>query len=489
MVAPSPVIKVAVGFTMTLATALVLAALMPGNRGQQVASILPEGPRPAREPLVLQIPTKHDYIDDNWRLLGLAQTITSEEAHEQTGPDTDPNTFFVSPTGDEGNDGQTAEAPWQNLQASIDRLQPGQTLFLMDGVYSGQYSDPPAHWIVRHSGKPDAWIRVAAAPGHTPILHPNQGHGLEVRNASYVEVEGLTVVGQDFGGSNDYGWGMVIRESHHVRLIGNDISDMPVGGISAVESSKFEIIGNTTHHNSFWGPEQGSGISVWHARSHGQEPFEDGYHIRIVGNTSYANENKVYSQWAPGRNIMSDGNGIIMDLGQHFGYGHKTLIANNIAFNNGGRGINITKSDRVDVVNNTTYHNGRTPTLSTPGTELSATNSKEIRFYNNLSVSRPGLSEIMISNVDGLDIAGNVFVTDKPSGHAKNGGFFTTNDPGFVRASVDPNEADFRLTPGSVALSTSTEPFDAVNLDWSGAPRPEGQAAVGAFELSADESE
>jgi len=470
---------------MTLALALRLTVLIPSNQGHEVATTLPEGPRPNSDPLVLEIPTRHESVDEDWRLLGLAITATKED-DEPTGPDTDPNTFYVSPGGDESTDGQTAENPWQDLQASIDRLGPGQTLYLMDGVYSGQYSDAPAHWIVRKSGEPGAWIRVQAAPGHTPILHPDQGHGLEVRNANYVEVGGLTVVGQNCGGTNDYGWGMVIRESHHVRLIGNDISDMPVGGISAVESSKFEIIGNTTHHNSFWGPEQGSGISVWHPRSHSREPFEDGYHIRIVGNTSYANENKVYSRWAPDRKIMSDGNGIIMDLGQHFGFTHKTLIANNIAFNNGGRGVNVTKSDNVDVVNNTTYHNGRTPTLSTPGTELSATNSKNVKFYNNLSVSRPGLSEIMISEVDELDIAGNIFVTDKPSGHASDGGFFAAGDPGFVRASVDPDEADFRLAPGSVALQKPTVPFSAVALDWTGASRPDDGAAVGAFELATE---
>jgi len=403
-----------------------------------------------------------------------------------TEPDTDRSTFYVSPSGNDSNDGQTRNTPWRNLQDALDRLRPGQTLYLMGGVYDGnsQYAVPPAHWAIRRSGTPTAWITVAAAPGERPVLQPTKGHAIEVLNAQYIEVSGLTIAGKGFAKDiNDYGWGVMVRNSHHVRVVGNEVTGMPYGGISAIGSDRFELIGNRVHHNSYWGPGQGSGISVWRPKSHGTGSFSDGYHIRIIGNMSYSNENKVYApkEWYPDRNVMTDGNGIIFDEGRHHGYSSRVLIANNLLFDNGGRGVNVTKSSNVDVVHNTTYYNGKTKTLSTPGTEISTTRSQNVRFLNNFCVSRPGLVEIMLSDAQNWTARGNVFVTDNHNSKVKDGNHFVYSGPGFVNGSTDGGAANFELTSSSPALNRGVSGAP-VGVDRLGRRRNASNPDAGAYE-------
>ena len=299
-------------------------------------------------------------------------------------PELDPMPFFVSPTiGDDANDGTTIESPWASLDEALERIGPGETLYLMDGTYS-ELGQDDFHYLVDSGGTEDAWVRITAAPGHTPVLVATDGTALEVR-ANYVEVSGLTVRGEGFDVDNSWGVGLGIRRAHHVRIIGNTVSNMPLSGISTVESSNLEIIDNEVFENSFWHDSQGSGISIWHSVDWGQPAGSDGYHDRIIGNRVYRNENRVLSKWND-FTAITDGNGIIIDENRDFNYSGRTLVANNVIFDNGGRGIHVFKSNRVDVVFNSTYRNGRTEGLSSGPSELSASNANDVRFINNLSL-------------------------------------------------------------------------------------------------------
>ena len=392
--------------------------------------------------------------------------------------------FYVSPElGDDSNDGTSLDQPWQSLQDSLDRLKPGQALYLMDGEYTGPHADNPAHFVVRVDGEPDAWIKVAAAPNHTPVLLPYNGNGLVVKDADYIEVEGLTVRGVDFDKDNAYGWGLLVRNSHHVKFIGNTISDMPVGGISSVESSHITIDGNTTFNNSYWGTEQGSGISIWHSVDYGFDADDDGYTDRVINNISYGNENKVFSRWHPGERVMSDGNGIIVDESIDFGYKGRFLVANNISFNNGGRGIAVMRTERVDILHNTTFHNGRTERLTSPASEIATTYSSHVRLMNNLAISSPGVNDWRVLDVSKIESGGNIWITESSTGWATSADIVTTEDPGLVEASIDPESFDYRLTANSIAIDAAIDiPGGNLKSDFDGATRPQGEADVGAFE-------
>lgn len=397
--------------------------------------------------------------------------------------DTDPNVLFVSSDlGDDANDGQTTESPWKSLQRAMDQLQPGQTLLVMNGLYAEQNAPEYAHYQMIPSGTEDAWIHIGAAPGHDPILAPFEGNALEIQG-SYVEVAGLTIRGETYDEDNAYGWGMIIRNTHHVRLQDNSISGMPVGGISAVESSNLEIYRNEVFHNSYWGTEQGSGISLWRSTDRGFGPGEDGYHDKIMGNIAYGNENKVFSRWSPNRQIITDGNGIIIDGTNETHYQGKILVANNVLFDNGGRGVITNLSSNVDIVFNTTFHNGRTPGLAGGAVEIAAVRSKNVRLLNNLAWALPDFPALAATEMIGLTIGGNVFITDKPTGYETADDLVTSDPVALASPGIDPATANFRPIAGSIVVDRAVNAGVNVGFDADGVVRPVSGADVGAYEL------
>ena len=47
------------------------------------------------------------------------------------------DTFYVSPTGDDRNSGTSESQPFGVVQHAIDRMQAGDTLVVLNGVYTG----------------------------------------------------------------------------------------------------------------------------------------------------------------------------------------------------------------------------------------------------------------------------------------------------------------------------------------------------------------
>ncbi|MGB5759028.1 MAG: hypothetical protein WBM50_19090 [Acidimicrobiales bacterium] len=395
-------------------------------------------------------------------------------------PPLDDSPFFVSPDrGDNANAGNTIDAPWASLQFALDQLRPGDTLYLMEGTYDELRVDN-FHYVMRNSGQPDAWIRVTAAPGHEPVLIPTEGTAFEVQ-ANYVEVSNLTVRGEGFNETNSYGVGLSVRRSHHVRLLANVVSGMPLAGISCIESSNLEIIDNEIFENAFWSTAQGSGISIWHSLDWGQPPAADGYHDRILGNKIYRNENRVKSKWVNFTTI-TDGNGIIIDQNRDFNYTGRTLIANNVVFDNGGRAILVFESNRVDVIFNTTYHNGRTVGLDGGPVELAAGTATDVRFFNNLAWALPSAPAMRASGSREVTSGGNVLITTNPLGAGEQDLVLSVG-PGVISPSTDERTADFRPEATGVLIDRAMAFEPALPYDIDGTDRPEGSADVGAYEI------
>lgn len=395
--------------------------------------------------------------------------------------DANQHTFFVDPVnGHDDADGQTSGRAWESLQHGLDQLRAGDTLYLMSGEYRGALHPGTSHFLEENSGTDQAWIRVAAAPGQEPVVMADAGNAIEVRG-DYVEVSGLRIKGETFGVGNDYGWGLLTRGNHDVRFAGNTISGMPVGGITSVEATNLEFAGNTVFGNSFWGPDQGSGISLWNSRDAGTDPGADGYHDRIIGNIVYGNENKVSSQWRQDK-IITDGNGIIVDSTKQLGYTGRILIANNLVFDNGGRGVLVLDSSRVDVTHNSTYRNSRTDGIEGGPAEIAVGGSNDVHVTNNLAWSRPGAPTLISHGSKGVVSGGNAFVTDvAPELHSPED-IVVDADPGIANATADPSTADFRPRAGSVLLgrALATDPYVAHDAD--AVPRPAFGATIGAYE-------
>ncbi|MHC5830606.1 MAG: hypothetical protein ACYT04_85340, partial [Nostoc sp.] len=84
------------------------------------------------------------------------------------------------------------------------------------------------------------------------------------------------------------------------------------------------------------------------------------YKIIFRDNIVYDNQSLV--PWSKAGKI-TEGHGIMLDTTNQSKDGTpylgKTLIANNIVYNNGNSGIGAFKADNVDIVNNTVYKNSR----------------------------------------------------------------------------------------------------------------------------------
>lgn len=409
-------------------------------------------------------------------------TVPDPEA-EVTTTTLNPNAIFVDPeAGRDDATGSDYDTAIRSLTAALQRVEPGQTIYLASGRYSDLAEPGNAHYVLSRGGTPDAWVTVEAAPGQTPEIIGSNGNGFEVR-ADYVEVKGLTVRGEGFPTNTDpYGVGIQIRNSHHVRLVDNDVSGFPVSGISGIESSNLTLLNNEVYENAFWSSVQGSGISFWHLKTEGEPPDADGYHDRIMGNRIYRNENRVMSRWK-NHEVITDGNGIIIDQGYDTGYEGRVLIANNVIFDNGGRAVLIFESANADVMNNTVYHNARTPDLDGGPTELAAGRAANVRFVNNLVLPRPGSRGITVGDSDNVETGGNLIVTggDDP-GRVGDTDTVTATDPGLTNPSLDENSADFRPTSSSPAVGAAVPTRPHLATDRLGLRRDARNPTVGAYE-------
>jgi hypothetical protein len=140
------------------------------------------------------------------------------------------------------------------------------------------------------------------------------------------------------------------------------------------------------------GPENGSGISIW--EPHMKEENVGGYNITIRNNV-------VYHNWATAIvasvGFPSDGNGIIIDdfkNSQTDGepYLYKTLVENNLVFNNGGAGIHVFLSDNVTVRNNTVWYNNWNLNKYANSAQINNVGGSNNEFYNNIAVVAPAHS-------------------------------------------------------------------------------------------------
>ncbi len=388
------------------------------------------------------------------------------------------NTYYVSEQGNDANNGTSQNTPWRYLTTAIRKSQPGDTVFVMNGTYRGDMNNGQAHFVVTKNGTADKWIRFKALPGHSPKLLATNTTAVEFYQSSYIEFSGFEVVGQGFSRSHSYGYGFVANTGHHILIANNEIYGFPVGGIGSQRISQFYIMNNDIHENAYWNDNQGSGISIWRPQNNQYGNDSNGYADYIIGNRVYANENKVYGSGIGFPNNMTDGNGIILDQNNLTGYSGRTLIANNVVFNNGGKGIHVFMSSNADVYNNTTYHNSWTRELTGSRVEIDSYDAKNVRFANNIAVPLPGTAGIEMKNTQNGASYNNIIVNAPALTNDRR-----VDNVGFVNASTNPDVADFSLQSWSPAIDAG---LDLVDDAFGGTTRPAGaKPDIGAYEYVA----
>jgi hypothetical protein len=445
--------------------------------------------------------------------------------------------LYVSPSGDNST-GLTPATAFRTPQQAADVTVPGDTVFVMNGTYETQlYYE--VNLQVRRSGRADAPITYKAFPGDQPKLK-SRGYGaIRVEGATYINIEGFEVEGsrneitidearavicdKPVTGRNvvlaqssgidviplfDDAYVNILARSHHVSVRGNRVHGFGGGGIGSGGSDYLTFENNEVFDNALYSGYASSGMGMyqqWNSDrpTAGQEGKT--YKNFIRGNVLHDNENLFGFTRTPTNpcdraSKITDGNGIIIDdfrSSQPGGtqsepYVGRTLIENNVSYNNGGRGVNVYSSNYVDVVNNTLVRNAKTtgPT-SDIDSEVSAGDATDVRFLNNIIVARPtqkasnlfsvannqaDLNSIRLDN--NLVFGGTTFNAGSGSGN------ITGKDPLFRNDSAN----DFTLTEASPAIDAGASSLNGLTapiVDARQTPRPQRNGIdLGAFEFT-----
>ena len=127
---------------------------------------------------------------------GLAQTSVSLLG---TGSDTDAKVYYISPQGNDNNEG-TFDSPWYNLQKAVNTMVPGDTVICRGGVYYPTMKQDGTKTTVRLNakGSADKWFTIKNYPGEFPVLNfRDQPKKVSVRgiqlNGNYWHVYGLHI--------------------------------------------------------------------------------------------------------------------------------------------------------------------------------------------------------------------------------------------------------------------------------------------------------
>ena len=261
--------------------------------------------------------------------------------------------YYVSGTGnDDANNGLSTSTAFRTIQKAADLTNPGDTVFIMNGLYTNSW--PTGDVVtVTHSGSPSAWIKYKAYPGNSPKLKFNGWGGFNLVGTSYIEIDGFEIEGNNDNVTLDYatnqkhnfdnplssGSGITSDRNnfiHHIRVVNSKVHKCGGGGIALLHSDYVNIEHNTVYDNGWYSPYGNSGISLYQNWNYDNNT---GYKNYVTNNSSYGNYNYIPFD---GIGIVTDGTGIIIDdsrntqNGSKLGaYSGRTLVANNVVFNNG----------------------------------------------------------------------------------------------------------------------------------------------------------
>ncbi|MHC4401134.1 MAG: right-handed parallel beta-helix repeat-containing protein [Planctomycetota bacterium] len=397
---------------------------------------------------------------------------------------------WVSPQGSDDAPG-SRQRPFRSIRRGVEAARPGDTVFVRAGRYEENVSVPS-----EKSGAPGQWLTISAAPGderkaivgtETPRVdaYGSQSSAFSLSEVEYVRLRGFYCVAPYRGRGSGIGAG----KSRHFEILDCVVTGGGQGGIDANHCDYVTVDGVEAFCNG-GGSGWSSGISLL-----GPKTKEN-----VVRNCiSYGNyDNSSY---------RSDGNGIIIDNGYAEG---GALLANNLCFMNGGKGICSTRSDNCVFLHNTSAANCRQPVQQPTAHELSVRGADNV-VRNNIGVSTlpggVGMQALLTYSgpmgrveIDPKTIRCDHNLFFNPLGDAcvviagnrrdslslnelrKTMPHWATatlcRDPGFV----DLENLDFRLRPDGPAVRAGVAAAE-VRTDRLGRPRPAaGPCSLGCYE-------
>lgn len=230
--------------------------------------------------------------------------------------------LVVAPDGDDGAAG-TVDAPLRTIDAASRRAQPGMTVLIRDGRYTGDIK-------TEADGTAASRIAYVAESPNVKIVGSDTLEGVWENDGDYVDIAGF-----DISGPNGLG---IYSLGSHVRIMQNQVHDVP-GNCIYVKNEDYsvtdvDVLGNVTFNcgedeldhgiyvtnqrgtvaNNISYDSTGFGIQCWHACND----------IQIMNNLVFGNEE--------GGIVIGGENESDIPV-------DNSLVANNIVVDNGRQGI------------------------------------------------------------------------------------------------------------------------------------------------------
>jgi hypothetical protein len=144
--------------------------------------------------------------------LAAKATRTPTPTPSPTTPPMPPGNYYVSVNGSDAGSGAEA-SPWRHIQYAVDKVGPGSTVYVMNGVYNETVT-------FRSSGTSGAYITLQNYLGHNPVI---DGTGIAISGET-----GL----------------IVIENKAYIKVIGFEVRNLKAGGASAAFPAGIWIRGN-----------------------------------------------------------------------------------------------------------------------------------------------------------------------------------------------------------------------------------------------------
>jgi parallel beta-helix repeat protein len=395
--------------------------------------------------------------------------------------------YYVSDLGQNDWPG-TETQPWKTLQFAAGQVDPGDSVIVTAGVYTGFYLDRSGT-----AGNPIVFHALSGAEIDRPNNTTDDGINLE--GADYIVIEGFTITNDNelitrAGIRSVINTGAIIRN--------NTIENMGTWGIFTGFSENILIEGNSCSGSKI---EHG----IYHSNSadnpviRGNLLFDNHANgIHMNGDISAGGDgiisNALVEQNIIFNNGTAGGSGINCDGVQ------QSVIRNNLLYGNHAGGITLYQTDAADgaknnlIINNTVYmaDDGRWAVNINSG-------STGNQVYNNILFTEHTYRGALAVTLNSL--------ADFESDHNLLIGKFTTDDGNSVmdleswqqETGQDMNSIvsvpgetfadillhNYRLLEGCDAIDNGT-PEEAPAVDLGGAPRPAGEGFdIGAWEYGA----
>lgn len=371
--------------------------------------------------------------------IGLISLPTYSDSFELENIDT---SVYVSTSGSNSSAG-TLKKPYKTIQYAIDRLKPGQTLYIKEGTYFEKLK------ITRSGSRDAGYITIRPYKDDKVVLDGSKTYGddmIEINGKSYIiirnliltnnfnrystgvqmkngvrhiEVKGLDIsnISTTTKPDSEYGGGanaiisvskLVDKPNYDIRILNNHIYDCDLGRSEAItitqNTKNFKVINNVVHDVSNIGID----IAGHYGDFDGDDKFNQARDGVISDNVVY-NAKSLYGSGAASGLYVDGGRDLVLERNIIYGNDYGLTIGCE----------NKNKSASNIIVRNNIVHNNNKSGISIGGYKASVGTVKNSHIYNNLSYSNNNLAlsshaELSVKKTDeNIKIYNNIFYQSK----------------------------------------------------------------------------